>query len=53
MQSRCNRRGRLDIAAINRAGLASLLNGRLVGREHTARNPTPVAEAWLQAQPTA
>ena len=41
---------RLDFAKINRAGLASLLallrrwlpDGRLVGREYTARNPTRV-----------
>ncbi len=61
MRSRCNRRRWRDFAEINRAGLASLLallrrwllDGRLVGREYTARNPTPMAEAWLQAQPTA
>ena len=43
-----SRRGRLDFAAINRAALANLPallrrwlpDGRLVGREYVARNPT-------------
>ncbi len=47
MKSRFERRGRLSFEAINRAGLASLPallrrwlpDGRLVGREYTARNP--------------
>ncbi len=47
MKSRCNRRGRLDFDAINRVALASLPallrrwlpDGRVVGREFTARNP--------------
>jgi hypothetical protein len=48
MTSHTEQRGRLDFGAINRAGLASLPallrrwlpEGRLVGREYTARNPT-------------
>ncbi len=48
MKSRRNRRGRLDFEAINRAALASLPallrrwlpDGRLVGLEDTALNPT-------------
>ncbi len=48
MKSRFERRGRLSFEAINRAGLASLPallrrwlpDGRQVGREYVARNPT-------------
>ncbi len=48
MRSRTERRGRLDFDAINRAALGSLPallrrwlpDGRLVGREFTALNPT-------------
>ena len=48
MASHTERRGRIDFPAINRAALASLPallrrwlpDGRLVGHEYTARNPT-------------
>ncbi len=48
MKFHSKRRGRLDFDAINRAGLASLPvllrrwlpDGRLLGHEYTARNPT-------------
>ncbi len=48
MESRCNRRRRLDFPAINRAGLANLPSllrrwlpdGHVVGHEYEARNPT-------------
>ncbi len=48
MTSHTERRGRIDFPAINRTALASLPallrrwlpDGRLVGREYTARNPT-------------